>query len=203
MKALAGRTVPAGPFIWGSSILDMVGGAFGLMGLSDYQPTTDLRASSYIYTRFDDIDYTHSLLAASLISILAGVAFHKLGGYSQKSSVYGALASLGHWLFDSLVINKRLALYPRSNYHFGLGAYTSFPIGSWVAETLFCLFAGLVAQVRRFEVVDVGSGNKLIPLKCRPSIVNEELTSRLFSPSSPSNASPSPPGLPPYTTCPV
>lgn len=146
IKALAGPTVSATPIIFGSALMDIVGGLGVLVGWTDLAPTTDIRASSYIYTDFRNIDWDHSLLSAIVLAVLYGLLMHYIRGYSSKAAFLGSLACIGHWTFDSWVILKKLPLYPNSTHHYGYGLYTRYPYGSWVLECAICLVCAGVAQ---------------------------------------------------------
>ncbi|KAJ9667303.1 hypothetical protein H2201_002504 [Coniosporium apollinis] len=142
IKALCGPSIPSWPIMFGSSILDIIGGLDGLLGLDILQP--DITAGPYMYTRFVFIDWDHSLLMMSVWACLFGwIGCHYLAGYSPAASLVGAASSVVHWLFDVLVIAETgLSLYPHGRYHFGLGLYDRFPVGSWVLECALCAVLG-------------------------------------------------------------
>ena len=59
----------------------------------------------------------------------------------------GAASSIVHWLFDVLVIEPTgLNIYPHGQYHFGLGIYERYPVGSWVLECILCIVLATAAQ---------------------------------------------------------
>lgn len=136
IKALAGPSIPAWPILFGSSILDIIGGLDGFLGLDIIQP--DKSAGPYMYSNFIFIDWEHSVLMMLVWSCVFGwVGCHILGGFSKEAAMLGAASSVVHWLMDTLVIAPSgLTLYPHGTYHFGLGLYQKYPLGSWIGENV-------------------------------------------------------------------
>ncbi|KAJ9664759.1 hypothetical protein H2198_000105 [Neophaeococcomyces mojaviensis] len=136
IKALAGPSVPAWPIMFGSSILDIIGGVDAFLGLDILQP--DKNAGPYMYTNFIYIDWEHSALMMLVYSCVFGwIGCHIIGGFSKEAAMLGAASSIVHWLMDIVVIAPSgLTLYPHGDYHFGFGLYEKYPIGSWVAENV-------------------------------------------------------------------
>ena len=82
-----------------------------------------------------------------LYSVLfAWVGCHVYMGYPPNVAVVGAASSIVHWLMDVLVVSPTaFTLYPHGSWHFGLGMYEKYPLGSWVAENFYTLGASYMA----------------------------------------------------------
>ena len=82
-----------------------------------------------------------------LYSVLfAWVGCHVYMGYDRNVSLIGAASSIVHWLMDVLVVAPTaFTLYPHGSWHFGLGMYERYPLGSWVAENVYTMLASYVA----------------------------------------------------------
>lgn len=146
IKALYGPTIPAWPIMFGSSILDLIGAVDALLGLDIIVP--DTTKGPYMYSRFVFIDWEHSVVMMVMWSCIFGwIGCHYLAGFSKEASILGAASSIVHWLMDVLVIEPTaLTLYPHGHYHFGLGLYEKFPVGSWVFECVLCVILAGVSQ---------------------------------------------------------
>lgn len=146
LKSLCGPSIPSLPILLGTSLLDLIGGLNNLLGLDILRP--DFTAGPYMYTRFDFIDWDHSLLMMLVWSCLFGwILCHRIAGYSTEASMIGAATSVLHWVMDTLVIEPTgLTLYPHGHFHFGFGLYEKYPIGSWVLECALCLGLGVLAS---------------------------------------------------------
>src|ERR1700742_1495869 len=138
IKAIYGPAIPAWPIMFGSSILDVIGAVDALLGLDVIIP--DSTRGPYMYSRFVVIDWEHSIVMMLFWSCIFGwIGCHYLAGFSKEASILGAASSVIHWLMDVLVIEPTgLTIYPHGQYHFGLGLYEKFPVGSWVLECILC-----------------------------------------------------------------
>lgn len=155
IKAFAGRSIPSWPIFFGSSLLDIIGGIDAFLGLDVLQPDTN--AGPYLYTNLVFIDWEHSVLMMLVYSCLFGwIACHVLGGFSKEAAMVGAASSILHWLMDVLVVAPTaFTLFPHGDYHFGLGLYERYPVGSWVAENIMVAVFSFVAY-RKLKA-DIGA----------------------------------------------
>ncbi|ETI21684.1 hypothetical protein G647_08031 [Cladophialophora carrionii CBS 160.54] len=122
--------------------LRYMGAVDALLGLDIIVP--DTTKGSYMYSRFEFIDWEHSIVMMIIWSCIFGwVRCHYLAGFSKEASILGAASSIIHWLMDVLVIEPTgLTIYPHGQYHFGLGLYEKYPVGSWALECILCIALG-------------------------------------------------------------
>ncbi|KIW64747.1 hypothetical protein PV04_09658 [Phialophora macrospora] len=146
IKASFGPRIPAWPVMFGSSVLDIIGAVDALLGLDVIVP--DSTKGPYMYSRFEFIDWDHSIVMMMTWSCVFGwIGCHYLAGFSKEASILGAASTIIHWLMDVLVIEPTgLTIYPHGQYHFGLGLYEKYPVGSWVLECVVCIILAGAAQ---------------------------------------------------------
>jgi hypothetical protein len=133
-KKLAPRT-SLGSLFFAAQFLDLLWPIFLLIGLEHVRIAPGITRMS----PFDFYDYpiTHSLLTATLWSLLVGGTYYALRRSASAAWVMG-LAVLSHWILDFLVHRPDLPLWPGGP-KVGLGLWNS-----WALETTLevAIFAG-------------------------------------------------------------
>lgn len=151
IKALC-PTVPSAPIIYGIGILDILNGLSTIVGLNSVRP--NLNAGPYLFFDLVFIDWDHSLVMATVLSILWGLGCMQVyrerqfptnkppnpdnqGAGGGAVGVVGAAAAFSHWLCDLPFHNLDLAAYPYSIEHFGWSWYAKYGTTSWFMEGAF------------------------------------------------------------------
>ncbi|HOE17072.1 MAG TPA: hypothetical protein PK344_06610 [Syntrophorhabdaceae bacterium] len=124
--------VPAIPIIFGSALLDILDGIFIASGIDRVKPNP--KSGPYLFTDLTFVDWDHSMLMATIWSLVWGAVFKK----NKKDSILAALAVFSHFLIDVPVHNKDLAIYPYSRMRIGWGWWGSLGAFSWILEGVFC-----------------------------------------------------------------
>lgn len=137
LKALLPH-IPSFVIIVGTAWLDILDGIFILFGWNSITP--NLSAGPYLFFNLTFIDWDHSLLMASLLSLLwALICFKLYNNNNQQIAIIAAISSMSHWVSDWPMHNEDLALYPFSNYHFGYNLWGKLGLFSWYLEILFVI----------------------------------------------------------------
>ncbi len=139
---------PALPILLGVGFLDLLHGAFVLLGWD--RVTANLSAGPYLFFDLTFIDWNHSLAMAVVWSLVWGALFWRAG---RGVAVLAALAAFSHFVADWPLHNGDLALYPHAVTHLGGGLWGQWGTGAWVAEGVFsaalCAYAWRAHAARR------------------------------------------------------
>ncbi|WP_400770690.1 hypothetical protein [Methylosinus sporium] len=128
--AMAPKAKPL-PILLGVGLLDIVNGLAVMTGVDHVTP--NLASGPYLYFDLTFIDWDHSLLMATVLSILWGALFFR----DPRLALLAGVASFSHFLLDLPLHNSDLALYPHAERHLGGGLWASLGIGSWLLEGAF------------------------------------------------------------------
>lgn len=117
--------LPLWALMLGTQLLDV---AFVPLFLSGIETIDDMHGSGY-GQGIIHADYTHSLVGALLISIIAGLAAKRFWGSRASLIMTGVVFS--HWVLDLIVHRADMPLLPGNWGHFPL-----LGLGVWKFETL-------------------------------------------------------------------
>ncbi|KAI9318599.1 hypothetical protein BX666DRAFT_1929690 [Dichotomocladium elegans] len=121
-------------FTFGVGFLDIAFGVLAFFGLEDFAVDTSAGTLGVVI----HCSYSHSLVGSLLLSALYGLA--------TGSRMAGFIASFSHWILDWFVHNHDLFLDPFSDIVVGgTRLWSKFPVGTSVAEFLFCLLLALAS----------------------------------------------------------
>jgi len=138
--------LPAWPAILGAGFLDLLDGAFIVLGWDRVH--ADLAAGPYLFFDLSFIDWDHSLLMAFVWSLAWAALFLK----DKRVALLAAVAGFSHFLADFPVHNHDLALFPGAEMHFGWGFWSRLGAGAWILEGVFtallCAYATRLNQRR-------------------------------------------------------
>lgn len=127
--------VPAAPLFFGTGFLDIMDGAFILMGLDKVTP--NLKASPYLFFNLSFIDWDHSLVAALFWSWIWGLLCYYWYHKNSKVGLLSGLVAFSHFLCDVLMHNNDLAMFPFAKQHWGMGMWGQWKTWAWVFEVAF------------------------------------------------------------------
>jgi hypothetical protein len=123
--------IKAFPILLGVGFLDIVDGMLIVLGIDRVTP--DLKAGPYLFYDLTFIDWDHSLLMATVLSLTWGALFLK----GSRVALVAGLAAFSHFVADLPVHNADLALYPYAIEHLGFGLWGRLLTWSWVMEGIF------------------------------------------------------------------
>ncbi|AST89875.1 permease [Sutcliffiella cohnii] len=155
--------LPLWSLLVSTQLLDLVFIPFSLGGLESIEPIGEGGYGSMAINAF----YTHSLVGALIISLLAGIISGQFWG--KNSGVIIGLVSFSHWILDLIVHRPDLPILPGNIGDLpllGFGLWNSF-IGSFLLEFLliavgcFFYFRYLLkkksSKEKRGKIIIVGS----------------------------------------------
>lgn len=163
LAALAKAREPQVP-LWSLMLatvwLDIVFVPLFLSGIETIEPIAG--AQGTYGTVIIHADYTHSLVGASLLSVIYGLAFASRWG--RRSALVLGIVSLSHWVLDLLVHHADMPLLPGNAGHLptlGLGLWSHPPVV--IAMELALVLAGAVFYGRAAAraVAAAGTGRQL------------------------------------------
>ena len=105
----------------------------------------------------DHIDWSHSLLSSTVLSVVFGLLFLRFGG---KVMLVMGVAVFSHFILDLLMHPADLALWPGSDVHLGMGLWRSLPVGWWFLE--LGLVAVLLGYYWQRSKVDQSFGGRAL-----------------------------------------
>lgn len=126
---------PTWAIMLGVGLLDLLFGPFVLLGIERVSVTPGVSPGFSL----DHIDWSHSLLMATVWSLAYAALFWRRG--RSVAAVLG-VAVFSHFVLDLVVHPGDLALWPGAATHLGFGLWRSLPRGWWLVELLVILAAG-------------------------------------------------------------
>ena len=132
MKSVSPKT-PTLLIMLGVGFMDIINGLFVMAGVDRVTP--NLNSGPYLYFDLTFIDWDHSLLMATVLSLLWAALFWREGWVAWIA----AFAVFSHFLVDWPLHNHDLALYPYSGQHLGYGLWAKLGTTSWLLEGAFSL----------------------------------------------------------------
>ena len=139
------KTIPLWGLFLAVQLLDVVWGAFVLLGIEKARIVPGITASNPLDLYY--MPYTHSLVAALLWSLGAYVAYRMIRGFgaSHRSALLVAIAVFSHWVLDVIVHRPDLPLIDDAP-KVGLGLW-NYPAPAFLLE-IAVLFSGMVLYLR-------------------------------------------------------
>lgn len=150
-KALK-QPIPLWVLFLAAQLLDVFWAVLVLTGIEKVRIVPGFTATNPLDLYY--MPYTHSLDAASLWSIGAGVAYYWIRrneGWKPAMVIGGVVWS--HWLLDVLVHRPDMPLYDNSA-KIGLGLW-NYPLAAFLLE-LFILFLGMYFYLKRTKPLGAG-----------------------------------------------
>lgn len=131
-------------------LLDVVWSVLVLLGIEKVRIVPGITASNPLDLYY--MPYTHSLVAAVLWSVAAGVLYGAWRGFGNRSgAVWVGVAVFSHWVLDWIVHRPDLPLYDDTS-KVGLGLW-NYPAVALLLEALF-LFGGMILYLRATRPVN-------------------------------------------------
>lgn len=139
-------------------LLDMLWPIFLLLGWERVRVAPGITAMTPL--DFVSDPWSHSLLMAIVWSLLLGVAYLAVTGYSRGARVVGLLV-LSHWVLDAVVHRPDLPLWPGGGPRIGFGLWYSKP-GTIVLELAMfmiglAMYLGVTRARRRVGYISLWS----------------------------------------------
>ena len=129
--------IPIAPLVIGTGVMDIINGMFIMGGID--KVTANLKASPYLFFDLTFIDWDHSLLMATIWSLLFGALCWMIYSKNNKIGIVTTLVTFSHFLVDIPMHNADMALYPHSDVKLGFGLWGKLGTWSWLMEVVFTL----------------------------------------------------------------
>jgi hypothetical protein len=144
-----------------AQFLDVVWSPLVMLGVERMRIVPGITASNALDLYY--MPYTHSLVGALFLSLLAGVTYILWRGRSaSKAGVLVAAAVFSHWILDLIVHRPDLALYDNTM-KMGFGLW-NFPVAALVLEAAL-LILGMLVYLRGTVAV-TPAGRWSVPVFC-------------------------------------